>query len=181
LLIDSYFILNPVNFKYKSASNVLGEGSHVVTINKMVETTDQHADFNGEEIVVKEDWIDATPQLAVVYSNKDGVFTHRYNAKGYKRFADLTKEQQAKCTSAGTEGYAVSNKTKMRIEDSERTDKAFRFLDDLCAHAGVKEGEEIQSAVGKQITVVIEANAQGNLRVTKTRKAMTAVLADDLD
>ena len=165
----------------KSASQTLSAGSHNVKISKMIETNDQHKAFDGEEIEVKEDWVDATPQLAIVFTSKGGVFTHRFNCKGYKRFIELSKAEQAKCIAVGDEGYAVDKKTKSRIEDPERTDKAFRFIDDLVARTGGAEGDEYQSIVGKEVNITISENEQGNLRVTKTAKVKAEVDAELAD
>ena len=159
------------NKSRKSAINTLNEGTHDVRIINMVETDDQHRTFDGDA-VSKEEWIDPCPQVASVFGNKDGVYTHRFNCKGYKRFDELSAKDQKLCYAAGDEGYAVIAKTSCRIEDPDRTDKCFRFLDDMCARTGLPEGSEYAALTGKDITIVIAPNDNGNLRVTKTKKTV---------
>lgn len=169
-----------------SAVNTLQAGEHLVHVAKMIPTDDQHRTFDGAEAIAKEEWKDATPQIACVFNNAKGVFTHRFNVKGFKRFTDLTPDQQTKAFAAGREGYAVSSKTGLRVEDPERTDKCWRMIDDMCARAGMKEGEEIGNLVGKELVVVIAENDNGNLRITGTKKAsalkaVAETVVDELD
>ena len=155
----------------ESKANTLGAGEHLVKVNKMIETDDQHRTFDGAESEKKPDWIDATPQIAIVFASEKGVFTHRFNVKGFKRFEELTPAQQKNAYAAGTESYAVRSKDKTRVEDTERTDKCYRIIDDMCARSGVKVGETIENMVGKELVIVISENEQGNLRITGTKKA----------
>ena len=159
------------NKSRKSFVNKLGEGTHDVRIINIVETDDQHRFFDGDADEIKE-WKDPCPQIGTVFGNKDGVFTHRFTCKGYKRFDELSAKDQKLCDAAGDEGYAVLKKTSCRIEDAERTDKCFRFLDDMCARTGLPEGSEYAALTGKDITIVIAPNDKGNLRVTKTKKTV---------
>jgi hypothetical protein len=156
-----------------SKINTLGAGTHVVTITNMVETDDCHRTFDGDAIG-KENWDDACPQIAIVFANKDGVFTHRFNCKGFVRFSELSAKEQKLHTAGGDEGYAVNIKSHERVEDNERTDKCFNFLDDMAARTGLPEGSEYRQMTGRQVTIVIDTNANGNLRVTKTKKVAAA-------
>jgi len=176
-----------------SSAMVLGAGEHTVKVASMVECSDQQKNFNASEIEVKEEWSDPTPQIAVVFraTNGTGVFTHRFNVKGFVRFSELDATQQkatvkvagkvvAKYFSAGAEGYAIDRMTGERLESAERTDKCIRMLDDMSARCGNAEGSAYEEMVGKELNIVIEENGQGNLRITRTKKA-NAVVADTVE
>ena len=163
----------------KVSSKVLEAGEHKVKVISMTETTDQRADINSAIDEAKEGWKDATPQIAIVFGSTSGagVFTHRYNLKGFKRFSEMSEKEQKLCNVAGDAEYAVSKKTGMRIEDAARTAKAWESVDRLAANAGLPVGTELQEAIGREVIIMIGENDNGRLIVKYTKKSSAAVMA----
>lgn len=136
----------------KPVVETLKEGEHTVRINSYSVTDSFHLldgtvkEGVAEEIEAEEKWSDSTPQLAVVFVGSDGVMTYRFNAKGYKHTDDFTAEEleDDKYTVIG-DYVCVRNKAKklVRIESTQRTQKAQRLLNQFLYATGATEGADL--------------------------------------
>lgn len=150
-------IANPV-------SKLLGIGEHVVTV---TEVSEKQSAANPE-------YADRTPQLQVVFKTEDGKQTTGwYNMLGYKRFSELSEEDQVSgAYSASTEqGYAIDNKSNERVTSEENTNAALSILGKLGDDCGLATGETIsleqfsKTIFGCQVGISIAANNRNQTRV----------------
>lgn len=95
----------------------LGAGEHIVNVRQIIGLGDQpmnsflKADGSMKDNLPDHD--DSTPQVLVVFGNKDGVHTHRFNGLGFPKFAELTDEEIKKLKATeGDRGYALVNEMK---------------------------------------------------------------------
>jgi hypothetical protein len=144
--------------KFTAKSNqkdLLGAGEHKVTIKSVAETLAKANDS----------YKDRTPQIEVAYETEKGFLRQWLNLKGYKKDANGN--------------YIVDAKTGNRIEDEENTNDAIAIFARLGLHAGIPEGSEFEpkDLVGMELTIMVEPNEQGKMRVAYT-KAPAATVAE---
>ena len=137
----------------------------------------------------KKPWADSTPQMAITVVGVDnkGGMTHRLNGLGYKRFSELTKEQQESGKFQNCEGYAcVKDKAGrlVRIEDKAKTEQCSNILNELFYAVGLPEGSTIDNLQDKCaqapefIAEVVKDSykEKDNFKLIKFRRANSAVL-----
>ncbi len=155
-------------------ARVLGVGTHAVKIHDVIVVNDRMKDLKGTMKTAEEleragvDYDDDQPQLAVVMSNKDGVFTHRFNTKGFVRYPELT-DHEGFIESRHPAGYAVSESSNERVEDTDRSDSCWSILDSFCKNAGLPVGSPTDELVGCQLQLILGPTEYGG----KERVEMT--------
>lgn len=161
----------------------LSDGWHQVAISRVIQLTDRNASLTEPTLKQKAyEWIDETPQLAVIFNGADGGIIHRYNGAGYKRYEEIPENEKNQYVSAA--GYAVGIKSKMRVIDEKRTSDAENILLNLFAScktvdeatsemSPLPEGSEISDLVGCRLEIFVETHTyegKAQSRVTKSRR-----------
>ena len=142
-------------------------GRQNVTIDSVYFVTDMHRTLKTLEMKTKVNpWKDVTEQLAGVFKNDDGVGTHRFNACGYKRFSEIAKASQKNYTALGDEGYAVHNKTKLRVEDPVRTEKCEKILSQFFDACGLEIGSTPEDLAGCELSIMVDEKQYGDSMIT---------------
>ena len=167
---------------------LLEDGVHVVTISEIEMSDDRHLGArDGREKPADKlpPWKDVLRQLIVQFIKKDpatgktlGTIRHRYNERGFVRYEDLPEDQREGHFAAGDDGYAVNEKTGMRIEDPNRTAQCENILNELLAAAKVPIGGHFTDAVGKTLKITVERELYKGKNVPKV-KTPTAIVAEE--
>lgn len=156
-MIDPKSYRSKIPDEFSSKSRILQVGSHDVRIIKVIFTNDRIKTINEPRLKEKQPkWKDRTNQVALVMLNKDGVFTHRLNLGGYKRFDEIPATERAGLVPMGDEMYAVDETTMHRIPDEYREAQCLNILNQIMFFAGCAPGSSIEELVGKKIKIVIE-------------------------
>lgn len=131
-------------------ASTLPAGRNLVTIKSIVADERRPSKEDG--------WLDATPQVKIVFANEQGMFTDWYSLCGYARFDKLSKAEQKGFEKAGAEGYAVNKKTKERLRDDAKTLAGQGILGQLIGACGIEKGEEATDAdlIGCEVGIVIK-------------------------
>lgn len=163
-----------------AASSILQVGRHIVTI--MAITADQ-------AMAKHKLWNDPTPQAKVLFKNSEGIFTEWMNLKGYTRFDELSKKDQASGKFLAVSDpdfpsdrpYAVVKRTGERIVSDDRTHTSEGIVAQMIHACGYEKGTEVDSEdlIGKELGIVVKDNGNGKLRArtfyranAKTAKAV---------
>lgn len=136
-------------------------GKHIV---KLVEWLVLHSriQWDGDEKSHLPEFVDPTPQLGIMFRDENGdVGWHRFNVFGYKRWDDLTDEQQSsdqyEKVVFGQQVYACKQ-TKdglVRIKDNKKTEGAQSFIDQFMATVG-HTGSSVNDAMEDLMATGIE-------------------------
>lgn len=168
---------------------LLDNGQHVVSITEIEMSDDRHVGArDGREKAADKlpPWKDVLRQLIVQFVQKDengkiiGTIRHRYNERGFVRFDELPEDQREGHFAAGEEGYAVNEKTGMRIEDPVRTAQCENILNELLAAARVPVGGHFTDAIGKTLKITVYRENYNGKEVPKV-KAPTAIVEAPAD
>ena len=164
----------------------LGEGTHTVRLVSVKETDSAH-NYDGTLKENLPEYTDATEQLAitVVSTEGKGGMTHRLNAEGFLRFADLTDEEikSKKFTNVNEYACARNKANKLvRIPSEKKTAQCDNIMDQFMASTGLPEGstiadldDVIQSRAEFQVVVVNdEYDGKDQYRIKSFKKAAVA-------
>ena len=167
----------------------LGEGTHNVRLVSVKETDSAH-NYDGTLKENLPEYADATEQLAitVVSTEGKGGMTHRLNAEGYTKFADLTDEEIKSKKFINVNDYACAkNKAGqlVRVPDEKKTKSCDNIMDQFMAATGLPEGssiedldEVIQSKAEFQVVVINdEYEGKDQYRIKSFKKAAASVPA----
>jgi hypothetical protein len=157
--------------------------------------TDREIDLSGK---LKEEeklppWTDPTEQLAVTFGNDNGVITRRYSRFAYRKYSDLTPQEQKsgkfkpKNSTFGNEDYACISDGKgglKRVIDEKRSEKGLGFLKDITKAGRIPAGIEIIEGLtqmmqeGTIVRIVVESrtyNGSVNYNVKSVKKALDCI------
>ena len=126
-------------------SNVLPEGEHVVEIVKL-EETDSFTNLDGTPKLKDRPYVDACPQLAVMFRNDKGVITNRFNGMGYYKEDDFAPEEIEEKGLTVADTYVLAeneNGDKTRIQHDVRTEKCQSIFNQLFNGLNLPEGSDI--------------------------------------
>jgi hypothetical protein len=175
--------------KESSRQDKLGTGEHTVSI---VEWKVLHSRINWDESEKDSlpEFADPTPQLGLMFHNEEGVAWYRANMLGYKRWEDLTEDQQNsnefERVVFGDQAYACKNVKGqlVRIKDKKRTEDAQSIVDQIMSAVGMtgqKIGDAMDTVVGNGTKLRITIDHEEYRGKTQTRiKNFTKVKEDDL-
>jgi hypothetical protein len=145
------------NFDDKGVSR-LPVGTHSVKVHEVYIIDDRKSGLkNPIEKKNLPEWLDATPQMAVVFHNKQGVAVRRFNGKGFVRFDELAKKDRKSYDELGSEGYAVDKVTKMRLEDTDRSASCANIVNQFFEACALPEGSGYRDLVSCELNIIIEA------------------------
>ena len=167
----------------------LSEGTHSVRLVSVKETDSAH-NYDGTLKENLPEYVDSTEQLAitVVSTEGKGGMTHRLNAEGYVKFAELTDEEIKSKKFTNVNGYACArNKAGklQRIPDEKKTQSCDNIMDQFMASTGLPEGSSIddldnviQSKAEFQVVVINdEYDGKDQFRIKSFKKASALVAA----
>lgn len=173
----------------KKDYQLLPDGSHIVSISEIEMSDDRHVgarDGREKPLDKLPPWKDILRQLIFQFVLKDangkivGTIRHRYNERGFVRYDELPEDQREGYYAAGDEGYAVNEKTGMRIEDPARTEQCRNILNEVLAAAKVPVGGHYTDAIGKTLKITVYRENYKGSEVPKV-KAPTAVVEQPVD
>lgn len=182
------------NYKSKAPEfQKLSEGTFSVRLVAVKETDSAH-NYDGTLKENLPEYVDVTEQLAitVVSTEGKGGLTHRLNAEGYVKFADLTDEEikSKKFTAVGDYACAKNKSGKLeRIPDDKRTASCDNIMDQFMAATGLPEGsgiEDLDLAIQNknefQVVVINdEYDGKDQFRIKLFKKAAVAVTTNDME
>lgn len=180
------------NYKSKAPEfQKLGEGTFNVRLVAVKETDSAH-NYDGTLKEHLPEYVDVTEQLAitVVSTEGKGGMTHRLNAEGYVKFADLSDEEikSKKFFAVGDYACAKNKAGKLeRIPDEKRTASCDNIMDQFMAATGLPEGssiEDLDLAIQNknefQVVVINdEYDGKDQFRIKAFKKAAVAVTTEN--
>lgn len=163
----------------ESRQSQLAAGTHVV---QLVEWKVLHSriKWDGTEKDKLPDFTDPTPQLGLMFRGEAGVAWYRANMLGYKRYDELTEEEQAsdkyEKVVFGETAYACTTyKGKLvRIKDKKRTADALSIVDQIMTAFGITGetiGDTMDTVVGNETKISIKVeddsyDGKAQIRIT---------------
>lgn len=180
--------------KASSRQDKLGTGEHVVSAVEW-KVTHSRINWDGSEKDDLPAFVDPTPQLGLMLHNDEGVAWYRANMLGYKRWPELTEEQQKsdeyEKVIFGSTAYACKRVKGqlVRIKDKKRTEDALSIVDQIMSAFGMtghKIGDAMDTVVGEgtkiRITISVEDyDGKPQIRVKNFAKVKEEELVDSVD
>lgn len=168
---------------------LLPDGQHIVSISEIEMSDDRHVgarDGREKPLDKLPPWKDVLRQLIFQFVKRDengkivGTMRHRYNERGFVRYDELPEDGREGFYAAGDEGYAVNEKTGMRVEDPVRTEQCRNILNEVLAAARVPVGGTYTDAIGQTLKITVYRELYKGNEVPKV-KAPTAVVESPVD
>jgi len=154
--------------KESSKQDKLGTGEHIVSVVEWM-PTHSRVKWDGSEKDNLPGFADATPQLGLMFQNEDGVAWYRANMRGFKRWEELTEEQQAddlyEKVVLGSTAYACKTVKGqlVRVADKKRTADALSIVDQIMSAVGMtgeKIGDAMDTVVAEEIKLRISISIE---------------------